>query len=33
MKQHYADMLTFSDSIEDILRVFAAYTPAFRQVG
>lgn len=39
MKQPYADMLTFSDSIEDILRVFAAYTPphkwtpAFRQVG
>ncbi|WP_440867590.1 TIGR00730 family Rossman fold protein [Symbiopectobacterium purcellii] len=40
MKQTYADMLTFSDSIEDILRVFATYTPpphkwtpAFRQVG
>lgn len=40
MKQAYVDMLTFSDSIEDILRDFAAYTPpphkwtsAFRKAG
>lgn len=40
MKQAYVDMLTFSDSIEAILRDFAAYTPpphkwtpAFRKAG